>query len=210
MDDLKSISNEERISVMMDGELSQEECGRVLGDIVADRRAIETWHVYQVVGDVMRSPELAPARDELKFLERLEKRLAQEPKLPQSVPTADLNAGVSDSAWAATVGSAKQSANAPVFRWKMLVGVACSAVVAVVGGGLWNQSEGGRGDEFSKTNQIQTQAPLVVAAETPVGPMLRDSRLDELMAAHRQLGGHSALQVPAGFLRNATYEGAGR
>lgn len=90
-------------------------------------------------------------------------------------------------------------ANAPVFRWKVLAGIACSALVAVVGGGLWNQSEWGRGDEISKARQIQLQAPLVVAAETPVDPMLRDPRLDELMAAHRQLGGHSALQVPAGF-----------
>lgn len=88
MDDLKSISNEERVSVLMDGELSGEECARVLREMVADRRAVETWHVYQVVGDVMRSPELAPARDDMKFLERLEKRLAQEPKLPQVVPVA--------------------------------------------------------------------------------------------------------------------------
>jgi len=36
--------------------------------------------------------------------------------------------------------------------------------------------------------------------------MLRDPQLEELMAAHRQYGGVSALQMPAGFLRNATYE----
>ena len=39
--------------------------------------------------------------------------------------------------------------------------------------------------------------------------MLRDPRLDELLAAHRQLGG-AALQMPSGFLRNATFEGPGR
>jgi sigma-E factor negative regulatory protein RseA len=38
--------------------------------------------------------------------------------------------------------------------------------------------------------------------------MIRDPRLDEMLAAHRQLGGGaSALQTPAGFLRNATFEG---
>jgi sigma-E factor negative regulatory protein RseA len=36
--------------------------------------------------------------------------------------------------------------------------------------------------------------------------MLRDPRLDELLAAHKQYGGASALQMPAGFLRNATFE----
>jgi sigma-E factor negative regulatory protein RseA len=36
--------------------------------------------------------------------------------------------------------------------------------------------------------------------------MLRDARLDALMAAHKQFGGTSALQMPAGFISNATYE----
>jgi sigma-E factor negative regulatory protein RseA len=36
--------------------------------------------------------------------------------------------------------------------------------------------------------------------------MIRDSQLDELLAAHQQSAGISALQMPAGFLRDATYE----
>ncbi len=46
----------------------------------------------------------------------------------------------------------------------------------------------------------------------PAAPtvMLRDARLDELMAAHKQFGGTSALQKPAGFLRNATFDGPTR
>jgi sigma-E factor negative regulatory protein RseA len=36
--------------------------------------------------------------------------------------------------------------------------------------------------------------------------MVRDARLEELLAAHRQLGSNSALQLPSGFLRNATFE----
>jgi len=38
--------------------------------------------------------------------------------------------------------------------------------------------------------------------------MLRDARLDELLAAHQQAGGAS--QMPSGFLRNATFEGPSR
>ena len=37
-----------------------------------------------------------------------------------------------------------------------------------------------------------------------------DPQLDALLAAHKQLGGGSALPMPAGFLRNATFEGSGR
>jgi sigma-E factor negative regulatory protein RseA len=49
-------------------------------------------------------------------------------------------------------------------------------------------------------------APQFVAKEVEAGIMVRDPQLDELMAAHRQLGGHSILQVPTVFLRNATFE----
>ena len=53
------------------------------------------------------------------------------------------------------------------------------------------------------------QATLASAGNEPQ-VMIRDPRLDELLAAHKQFGGTSALQMPAGFLRNATFEGGGR
>jgi sigma-E factor negative regulatory protein RseA len=42
--------------------------------------------------------------------------------------------------------------------------------------------------------------------------MLRDARLDELLAAHKQAGSSSALQmpVPAGLLRSATFTASER
>jgi sigma-E factor negative regulatory protein RseA len=40
--------------------------------------------------------------------------------------------------------------------------------------------------------------------------MIRDPQLDALLAAHRQFGGTSALQMPTGFLRNATFEEGAR
>jgi sigma-E factor negative regulatory protein RseA len=55
--------------------------------------------------------------------------------------------------------------------------------------------------------QLASAPPGTVLAETQRGVMIRDARLDEFLAAHRQLGGASALQMPAGFLRNATFEG---
>jgi len=36
--------------------------------------------------------------------------------------------------------------------------------------------------------------------------MIRDPQLDALLAAHRQMGGTTALQMPSGFLRNATFD----
>jgi sigma-E factor negative regulatory protein RseA len=53
-------------------------------------------------------------------------------------------------------------------------------------------------------------ASTAVVVNTPQGAVIRDAQLETLMAEHRQHGGMSALQMPAGFLRNATYSGSDR
>jgi sigma-E factor negative regulatory protein RseA len=55
-------------------------------------------------------------------------------------------------------------------------------------------------------------APPVVAVAGNEGQqvMIRDPRLDELLAAHKQFGSTAALQMPAGFLRNANFERSDR
>ena len=93
--------------------------------------------------------------------------------------------------------------------WKVLAGVAS---VAALGAVAWNL--------FSAQPAAQPQlaavpavpvAPAVAQADPRAQPaMIRDPRLDQLLAAHRQLGGAGALQTPSGFLRNATYEGPAR
>jgi sigma-E factor negative regulatory protein RseA len=63
---------------------------------------------------------------------------------------------------------------------------------------------------------MQQNAPAASAGATTrvlVGSgapqvMLRDPRLDQLLEAHRQAAGGA--QMPSGFLRNATFEGASR
>jgi sigma-E factor negative regulatory protein RseA len=52
-------------------------------------------------------------------------------------------------------------------------------------------------------------APFAAAQAPGAEPpsMIRDAQLDALLAAHKQFGGASALQGPAGFLRSATFEG---
>jgi sigma-E factor negative regulatory protein RseA len=55
---------------------------------------------------------------------------------------------------------------------------------------------------------------LLAAGPVPTGEaapaVLRDPRLDELLAAHRAAAGASALGNAGGFLRNATFEGPAR
>ena len=199
MNDQSLLANQ-RVSDLVDGCLPDGPDGEALGVLLSDPQSLQTWHVYHVAGDVLRSAELAPSRGDLAFLERFERRLALEsPALPE-IEAQDIVA----------VGVGAVSANASVFRWKVLAGLACTALVGVVGLNHWPHSSTLSGVQMAVPAPIPaSDAPAVVANDSS-GPMMRDARLDELMAAHRQLGGHSALQVPAVFLRNATYEGPAR
>lgn len=202
----------DNVSAFIDGHVRGEDCAQTLNALLADSEAVKTWHAYHVVGDVLRSAELAPADSGLAFLAKLEARLAQEPSRPQRADDASYKILLSGTD-TKMPHSTPSVANAAVFRWKALAATACTALVGVVGLGVWTQSPQSTDAQVA----VAPTAPLPRLAVSQVAPiggvggtMLRDPQLDELMAAHRQLGGHSALQVPAGFLRNATYEGAGR
>ena len=99
-----------------------------------------------------------------------------------------------------TPSARKEAANG---TWRWVAGVALS--VALVGGvsfPLWQQEKPASHAQLAAAPQA---SPTAVAADDGA-VMLRDPELDALMAAHQQLGGHSAWQMPSGFLRNATYE----
>lgn len=179
MDD-KMNTPKDRVSALVDGQLQAHELADVMAEMEATPELVSSWHVYQLIGDVMRSDDLAVGAHDLDFLTRLQTRLAQEPAPVPLVPQPQ------------DLPIAAASANADVFRWKWVSGVTMSAVVAVVGFGLWNQST----EPALQVSSVPAQQQV----------MLRDPQLDALMAAHQQLGGHSALQMPSGFLRNATFE----
>ncbi len=194
-------SSDERLSAMVDGELEPVELVQALGDAVGDTNSIRQWHAYHIVGDVLRSAELATVGKDLEFLQNFERRLAQEPVYPHPLST-PVQSALDSVALA-------QSANAGTLRWKLIAGVACGALVIVVGMGQWQQLESQTGVQLSSSPIVQPVAIAPVSAiqseaGTPI--MIRDPELDSLLAAHQQLGGHSALQRSSGFLRNATFE----
>jgi sigma-E factor negative regulatory protein RseA len=170
---------------------------------------MKTWHAYHVVGDVMRSAELAPQGDAFAFLEKLEKRLASESAPMPVQSAAELQPSV-------PAGVQRQSANAPVLRWKLLAGVACTVLVGTVVVGQLGRLESVANPQLAVLSSPGAlESPAVQAVPTLVSgdgtrTVIRDPALDSLLAEHHQLGGHSALQRPSGFLRNATYEGTAR
>lgn len=205
----ENLSQREQLSALVDGQLDGEEWAQAL-QFASEDDGRSSWHLYHLVGDVLRSPELAHhAADNGEFLHRLQHRLAQEPLVGRP-----LQEGLETAV--APPAPLRQAANAPVFHWKMLAGLASVAVVAVVGWNSWGSLQGGTpagGVQLAAApSAAPVQAPPTVALAANQAPqvMLRDPRLDELLAAHKQFGATSALQMPAGFLRNATFEAPAR
>lgn len=175
------------VSALVDGELQQAEFAEAMDVLETDPQARRCWRDYHLVGDILRqgSAALPGARDEA-FVARLRTRLDQERSQPVLHAVAPVL--VAD----------RPGANDAVWRWKLVAGLCSVMAVAVLGWQLLVQ----RPDVSAP--QLASVAPASAPAET--GVMIRDPRLDQLIAAHQQQGGTSALQMPAGFLRNATFE----
>ncbi len=215
----EAVKNRELVSALADGQLRGEEFARTVEWLDHADDARQTWHAYHLVGDVLRSGDAASSAHDAAFVQRLKLRLQQEVPRILDQSAMDVTAINEASPAAVAVKQPQESAaNDGVFRWKMLAGVASMAFVALIGwqaaGGL-NQQVGAsklaqtRGQVPGQTAQAEVaRQPTMVAGEPQV--MIRDQQLDALLAAHKQFGGTSALQVPTGFLRNATFEGAAR
>lgn len=203
------MDHRERLSALADGQLQGEELNAAFAYAADDEEGAKTWQLYHLVGDVLRSADLAQPANPA-FMDRLREQLAQEalPERPQvPVPVAVVAAGL------------PEAANASVFRWKMLAGFASLAAVAAIGWTSLTSLQGaGAGPAAGAQLAAAPErsgpaqgAPVVAVADADGQQvMLRDPRLDELLAAHKQFGSTSALQMPAGFLRNATFETPGR
>lgn len=201
------VSPQEQLSALVDGELQGEEFKDAL-EWVAQAEGQSTWQLYHLVGDVMRSSDLAqPASTD--FMARLRAELAKEAPLRGHAETPVQPVAI-------VAPAMEGAANASVFRWKMVAGFASLAAVAAVG---WSSlavlqgpgASGGAAQLARAPESGPPAAPVVAVADAEGGQvMLRDPRLDELLAAHKQFGSTSALQMPAGFLRNATFDSPSR
>ncbi len=197
----------------------------VAGDRVPDGGRVDvlaSWHAYQVIGDVLRNNRVvASAQAPSDFLAGVRERLRSE-SAPEPQSARDERLFVKTPA---EVLVREPAANDAVFRWKLVAGVASLAAVMAVS---WTVLSGAPSGAGGMAGPQLAAAPVHAEAVVPVavnaattpsnsvvvntgqGPLIRDARLEELLAEHRQNGGMSALQMPTGFIRNATYDAAGR
>ncbi len=201
------------LSAIADGEASAAELDALLGAL--DANALTDWHAYQVIGDALRGQaEPIGARPATDFLAAVRVGLASSEIKADATLRLPVQAPVASPAQARG-----EAANDAVFRWKLVAGFASLAAVMAVS---WSVVSGS-GSSGADGAQLASSAPSVsapaavlaavappvnapVAVNTGQGVVIRDAQLEALLAEHRQHGGMSALQMPSGFIRNATYD----
>jgi sigma-E factor negative regulatory protein RseA len=207
----------ERLSALADGELDAAEVAQACAQWREAGELRASWHAYQLIGDVLRSEDLAadPARDAA-FLGALRSVLATEPVVlaPQDAPLPAPASASSTAAnrstrlrrWAWMAPSAVAAGFVAVAGVVMLsrapmLGPASAPMVAAAGAAP-------RLASTSESNRSATSAePRSLIAN---GKLIRDARLDRYLAAHKQFAGSSALGVPSPFLRSVTVDVSGR
>jgi sigma-E factor negative regulatory protein RseA len=214
-------SVQEQLSAMADGELDMEGVSSLVQASRLDASLMQTWASYHAIGQALRGH----ASDAASAQEGSVASAMHRGSMPlvTAMSSAEMPAFTAmpvDIAPVASVGLAQEAANESVFRWKLVAGVAAFAAVGTM---MWALVGAQGNPTGAQLAQRTVPAPAALASATTPVPsavesaplesapvMIRDPRLDELLAAHKQFGGASALQQPAGFLRNATFQSSGR
>ncbi len=178
------------LSAMVDGEVDAAEAASgCIAWAAAEGSIRHSWHAYHLIGDVLRSENLAnaPARDEA-FLERLRVRLDAEPAVlppPQAAtrrrgwmgPMA-LAAGVMGLATVLVVAVAPTGSNAPA-------SLVVTAPVAAV-------------------TSAAADTPVAAEVAPPGGIVVRNAQLDRYLRAHRDYADALPGSLPGGSGRSIT------
>ena len=199
----------ENLSAMADGEVDSAAAARACLAWREDASVRLAWHSYQLIGDVLRSEDLA-IRHDASLVLALRARLAEEPTVlaPEAlVPQAGMS-------------GLRHANGARSARWSWVAPSAVAAGFVLVAGALMVTRQGPTGDaaalsasarfDRSSTRDGGLDSTLQPRASAADIKLVRDARLDRYLAAHQQFAGSTALGVPSGFLRNAAAEAPNR
>lgn len=194
-DDLRRL-----MSALTDGEADAAEVARgCVAWAAADDAARRSWYAYQLIGDVLRSEDLAakPARD-LAFLDRLRLSLDAEPAIlaPQPVPGVAARPAARRRAW--------------VVPAALAAGVMALASVLVVAIGP-GAGTSGPVMALAPTPTVvpaaasaAVESPALAEAAPPGGAIVRSAQLDRYLRAHRDYGNGLPGSLPGGSGRSVT------
>ena len=206
----------EQLSALADGELDARAVAAACANWRENETARSRWHSYQLIGDVLRSDDLASsAEKDAAFMVALRARLSTEPVVLAPEPLV-----------AAVVAEAHRDAVRAVRArgWSWIAPAAVAAGFVAVAGMLMVTQVPAPGVDpvgaVMSSARPSESAAVMVAAPTPSaagltvepqalvadGQLIRDARLDRYLAAHKQFAGVSVLGMPSGFVRSAATE----
>lgn len=206
------VSVQEQLSALLDGECSSQDLEQLSQAWAASEDCKQTLHDYDLISSALRSYAssavsviaLTPPAD---FVQGVMQQAQQQGLQPSPIAPPVASTPLAQA-------PTSPAANDALFRWKVAASVATMAAVLSVAWQLGGVADPGT-DTLASAPAPQP-APVVAVASTPTpqwqqvqtqqGTMLRDAELELLMSAHRQYGGMTALQMPAGFLRTATFD----
>jgi sigma-E factor negative regulatory protein RseA len=189
-------SAKERLSALADGELDFADPAAACAIWAHHPDARRDWHAWHLIGDVLRSEDLAsdPRRDR-RLCAAVRARLGREPVVLAPVREAP-----------------------PRRAWSMGAAIAAGFVLAAGTFALVRTTDIPAPPSIAQADG--SARPPVVAAAMEAAPtptiapevvvvdnrLIHDARLDRYLAAHKQFAGSTALGVPSVFLRSATVD----
>jgi sigma-E factor negative regulatory protein RseA len=197
------------LSALADGDASDGEAERAFQAWRDDPQARAAWHAWQLIGDVLRSDDLAtePAADAA-FLVALRARLATEPVVLAPQPRAD---AVPEARPVAAVVRSRG-------RWQGPAAMAAGFVVVIGGLNVMRPfapgasaplaSNAASGPVLASATSVSNSgvvaASLQTATQTPAQTRAAAEQLAPYLAAHRQSAMSSPFQMPGADLRNVS------
>jgi sigma-E factor negative regulatory protein RseA len=222
------------LSALADGQASADETKALCRAWNDKGSARQDWHLYHLIGDTLRSAELARSPDhDQKFLERLSERLKLEPVVLAPHPAAP--------------HAQRQGLRSVRKQWLGLTAVAAGfalvtgALLVMQNNRVWDPQAVGA-DQLAQSHGAE-QANVVAGAEKNAmaraqavrvqglvaqpgasvdgrsqlassaastnaanGPLMRDPRLERYLRAHKEYGAGAGLEMSAGYLRNASFD----
>ncbi len=185
-----------RLSCLLDGDSQGASAEEASGAWRDDAHWRATWHRYHLIGDVMRSSELAsaPGRDAA-FLSRFRERLSAEPVWLAPTPNTSSERRPR-LAWVAPVavaaGFVAVAAVVVVVRMAQSEPAGTPAAVLAAGSAPANALL------RASSQGLTTASPL----QLPDAAMLRDAEIDRYFRAHRGMAVSPAAAMPGGAPRN--------
>ena len=208
--DSSNESSRRILSALADGDATDAEAARAFQAWRDDADARASWHAYQLIGDVLRSDDLAaePAADEA-FLVALRVRLADEPVVLAPQPRVEAEPVAMPAAVNASTAAIRSRA-----RWQGPVAMAAGflAVIGLLnvagpfkhGSGPQLASNAASGPLLASVTSVNNTGVANTDPKTAAQTQAAADQLAPYLAAHRQSTMSGPFQMPGSDIRNAS------